>query len=83
MQVLFKLVIFELGEAVIAAAAASFAVAEAAVAFLLTAEAATTFLHAAAAFFASIARSAWMRFSFSINWAEVSSLGEHCPMGTS
>ena len=78
MQVLFKLVIFELGEAVIAAA-----VAEAAVAFLLTAEAATTFLHAAAAFFASIARSAWMRFSFSINWAEVSSLGEHCPMGTS
>ena len=59
------------------------AVAEVVVAFLLTAEAAATFLHAAAAFFVSIARSAWMRFSFSISWVEVSSLGEDCPMGTS
>jgi len=56
---------------------------EAAAAFLFAAEAATAFLPAAATFLASVARSVWMRFSFSSNWAEVSSLGEDCPMGTS
>jgi len=44
---------------------------------------AAAFLPAAAAFFASIARSAWIRFSFSASWAGVGSIGGDCPMGTS
>ena len=45
--------------------------------------AAAGFLPAAAAFFASIARSASTRFSFSASWAGVGSIGGDCPMGTS
>ena len=45
--------------------------------------AAAAFLPAAAAFFASIARSAWTRFSFSASWAGFGSIGGDCPMGTS
>ena len=45
--------------------------------------AAAAFLPADAAFFASIARSAWIRFSFSASWAGVGSIGGDCPMGTS
>ena len=45
--------------------------------------AAAVFLPAAVAFFASIARSAWTRFSFSASWAAVGSIGGDCPMGTS
>ena len=41
------------------------------------------FLPAAAAFFASIAHSAWIRFSFSASWVGVGSIGGDCPMGTS
>ena len=82
MQVLFQLVIFELG-GLFSVSASAVAAAKDATAFLLAAEAAAAFLPAAAAFFASMARSAWMRFSFSISWAEVSSLGEDRPMGTS
>ena len=82
MQVLFQLVIFELG-GLFGVSALAVVAAEAAAAFLFAAEAAAAFLPAAAAFFVSMARSAWMRFSFSSNWAEVSSSGEDCPMGTS
>ena len=45
--------------------------------------AAAAFLPAVAAFFASIARSAWTRFSFSASWAGVGSIGGDCPMETS
>ena len=45
--------------------------------------AAAAFLPAAAAFFASIAHSAWIRFSFSASWAGVGSIGGDYPMGTS
>jgi len=38
--------------------------------------AAAAFLPVAAAFFASIARSAWIHFSFSASWAGVGSLEE-------
>ena len=82
MQVLFQLVILVLG-GLFGVSALVVAAAEAAAAFLFAAEATAAFLPATAAFLASVARSAWMRFSFSSNWAEVSSSGEDCPMGTS
>ena len=45
--------------------------------------AAAVFLPGATAFFASIVRSAWTRFSFSASWAGFGSIGGDCPMGTS
>ena len=57
--------------------------AEAAAAFLLAAEAAAAFLPAAAAFFLSRWHVLLGCASPSLDWAEISSSGEDCPMGAS